>query len=146
MEELTNQVSNICFALKKRTIVPYFSYMQSSNGHAFMKKIGPIISTGFFTSQFLHAIFFYSIVAPAILELYTETFFTYFWITIGWLLFIKVTYTYWWVTTSNPGTVQFMSNKIVKDLHPNKFIHLSSDICLLKQYSNVMNGPQSDTL
>lgn len=99
MGDLAAKVSEYVYTIKAWTLVPYYKYMASSNGHLFMRRIGPIISLLFFITQALHAIYFYFVVGPAFIRVYGYNWYTILWNTIGWLLFVKVTYTYWWVST-----------------------------------------------
>lgn len=70
-----------------------------------MRTIGPFISFMFYLTQALHAYMFYFSVAPAILLKYPNSCLAILWITLGWMLFIKVTYTYWWVSSHDPGSL-----------------------------------------
>jgi len=59
MDSLATKVSHCVVAIKKKTLGPYYDYVATNKGHAFLKKAGPIIACGFTMTQALHAILFY---------------------------------------------------------------------------------------
>ena len=69
-----------------------------------MRYYGPMISVGFFCTQFLHAFLFAMVYGPALLERYKDNpSIAYLWQLIGWILCFKVTYLYFRVSTTSPG-------------------------------------------
>ena len=104
MEKFAQSVSNCITACKRKTLTPYYQYMQSSRGHTCMRSAGPIIAFMFYATQIVHAISLATEVGPAFMELYGDSTMAKLWLALGWLLFVKVTYTYYWVNTSDPCT------------------------------------------
>lgn len=106
MDALATKVAHLCFEIKKLTLVPFYAYMNSSRGHKFMKRVGPGISFFFYVTQAMHAYFFYAEVGPALQQLYhnSNPWLVNIWLSLGWLFWVKVTHTYWWVSTADPGT------------------------------------------
>ena len=70
-----------------------------------------------------------------------ERTFANIWLTIGWLLFVKVSYTYYWVSTSDPGTpkqaAESFSKKEELSYEPNSYVPAVPD-SYYKNYGNQM--------
>jgi len=91
----------------------------------------------------VHAFYFYHDVGPALLKKYQNNTFATVWLALGWLLFFKVTYTYWYVSRSDPGTPKDI-RKIKSEQPTFKELsylakNYSNDIAELKKYSHVWN-------
>lgn len=113
MDYLTNLVVKLCFGIKMKTLAPMFRFLESSSGHEFTRRIGPIINALFYFTQIIHAYCFYFDIGPAFIEQYTPkvgNFAVYLYILLGWFLCYKVTYTYYWVSTTNPGTTDTLNS------------------------------------
>ena len=54
----------------------------------------------------MHGLVFAFVVQQKLIDVYGDTLATKLWIFLGWMLFAKLTHTYFWVTTSNPGTLK----------------------------------------
>ena len=50
MDKITKYVTELCFALKRYTLLPYTEYMQSPKGHILMRRAGPVIASAFYTT------------------------------------------------------------------------------------------------
>ena len=74
-----------------------------------MRWFGPFVSFMFYITQLLHAYYFYYQVGPALAAKYSNNSFVVAWLIFGWLIFVKVTYTYWYVSTSDPGSPSTIS-------------------------------------
>lgn len=65
-----------------------------------MKNSGPAITVMFYFTQLVHAYCLYQYVGPSLDDNWYNT----TWLAIGWFLFYKVTYTYYWVSNSEAGS------------------------------------------
>jgi len=119
MDGFTERVSSCITRFKQKTLVPYYSYMQSARGHTFMRKTGPVIAFLFYLTQIAHAVCFYQEVAPVFYLKYGDNFYATLWVSLGWLLWLKVTYTYYWVSRSNCGSPKELKTDPTSDFDPN---------------------------
>lgn len=104
MDALAGKVSVAVCDVKKAILPRFYNKLQSASGHDCMKRIGPVIATGFYISQLLHAFLFFMVFGPAIhykLSDYPQL--AYLIQAVGWWLCFKVTYLYYRVSTTSPG-------------------------------------------
>lgn len=66
MDAITNKVAILICDLKKATLPVYYNFMQSAQGHNFMRKFGPVVVFGFFATQLLHAFLFFTVFGPSL--------------------------------------------------------------------------------
>ncbi len=66
----------------------------------------------FYLTQVLHALYFYYEIGPALSLKFANSITVLLWLALGWFLFFKVTYTYWYVSTSDPGSPSDLGDKI----------------------------------
>lgn len=106
MDNLATKVSHAVARVKKAILIPYYEFMQSNRGHKCMRSFGPFVSLMFYITQLLHAVYFYCEIAPSLSLKYAKRspMIIMMWLALGWFLFFKVTYTYWYVSTSDPGS------------------------------------------
>jgi hypothetical protein len=101
MERLSQKVSDAVIACKKAFLVPFYSFIQSTSGHNFARKAGPVIQVLILLSQAVHAFFLFKIFGPEYRRQYKdyEPLPSLF-ILLGWWLCYKVTYLYYRVSSA----------------------------------------------
>jgi hypothetical protein len=87
-----------------------------------MRSFGPFISAMFYLTQVLHAVYFYYEIGPALSLKFANSTITLGWLALGWFLFFKVTYTYWYVSTSDPGSPSDLADEIPATADEIKYI------------------------
>ena len=104
MDDLAGKVSVGVCKVKKALLPKFYNKLQSQTGHECMRTYGRLIAIGFYMSQLLHAVLFYTVFGQAL----QNQFVNYPYIghvaqALGWFLCFKVTYLYYRVNSTSPG-------------------------------------------
>ena len=83
--------------------------------------------------------YFYCEIGPALSLKFANSPAVMLWLALGWFLFFKVTYTYWYVSTSDPGCPSDLRDKISATVDEIKYLqsNYSNDLAELRKYSGV---------
>lgn len=106
-----------------------------------MRYYGPMIAFGFYMTQILHAILFYTVFGPALCNQFVNyPNLALFINALGWILCFKVTYLYYRVSTTSPGVPSKDLCQAPSTLDGQKACgeKLNIDVAVAKRYSTDM--------
>lgn len=66
MDDLAGKVSIAVCKAKKAVLPKFYNKLESQSGHNCMRMYGPLIAVGFYMTQFMHMVLFYTVFGPAL--------------------------------------------------------------------------------